>query len=812
MKDCPDYKLKINIKNMSKHIFKYSNSKLGWNEKPTKKEIGSITNTMKDFSSTIEEFLDNVTVPYAQSWSGGRFNGKICNENWIDQQVIGLDFDTGTKQPQEVIDYFTGYGIPPSIYYCTFSHQPDHPKFRIVFFLDEPITCKIQLKLIFTVMSYHLDVDTKCFNPARIFLGGTHGEIINNYPISQKSFLETIKKMGEDYCLDLDATGTDKGDRKFSEQLYINNSSTELITHNTTPIPRDQKIDLEILRNEVKVLDILFTGERKLHHNEVFGLGTNMQYIRKGKTLMLELMKNYDRNNEKGYKPNNYAALDCIMRMDYQPMPVKNFSACDEDKELDTLLDIAKKKGKVVVKEKATKIPLAEAEKILKEKFKYVIENKKEDHTVYIFRLPTAIGKTKLLENVGNSVIAEPTNPLKNEVKERMKSPSRMTPDPIEFIDDNINITVKSLYNIGLPKKAMEIIYNVSEGHGSINDQEIAKTYITELKDCYSRKYNTLTTHTRAINTNSENEFPHETIIFDEDPLDTLVKVDSTTVNDISAFQWQFEVLKEVTNYFKNLPNGIYNTPTFSFDLEELVKNVRDGKGISTNVFQFFGSNSFIYKDGKIDYIMKTALPTHKKVIILSATIDPDFYRKIYPEYKFEVVDITHVEQIGKIIQYTGFSCSRLSLMKVAKNIQDQVQERKVITFKRYKKLFTNSVKDIHFGNCAGYDTLAGQDLVVVGTPHIAPEKYYFLAKLMGVEFVYGETPVNNQRVTYRGFEFTIKCFLNEELRKIQFSCIESELLQAVGRGRTLRRDCTVEVYSNFPLYVSDEFHMKKVA
>lgn len=796
---------------MSAQIFKYSNSKLGWNEKPTKKKIGSITNTMKDFSSTIEEFLDNVTVPNAQSWSGGRFNGKICNENWIDQQVIGLDFDSGTKQPQEVIDYFRGYGITPSIYYCTFSHQSYHPKFRIVFFLDEPITCKNQLKLIFTVMSYGLDIDTKCFNPARIFLGGTQGEIMNHSPISQELLMQAVRKMGEDYCLNVGVSGTDR-DTKFSEQLYINNSSTELTTHTTTPIPRDQKIDLEALAHEVKVLENLRTGERKLHHNEVFGLITNLQYIRNGKTFMLKHMKEYDRNNEKGYNPNNYAAIEYVPKMRYHPMAVKRFSYCDEDKELDNLLNIAMKKGKVVIKEKAKKIPLAEAEKILKEQFKYVMEKKKEDDTVYIFRLPTAIGKTKILESVKNSVIAEPTNSLKNEVIMRMNSPSRMTPDPIEFMDENLNIEIKGLYTIGLPKKAMEIIYNISEGEGPSNDQEIAKTYITALKDCYSRKYNTLTTHTRALNTNPENQFPHETIIFDEDPLDTLVKVDSTTVNDISAFQWQFEGIKEVTNYFKNLPDGMYNTPTFSFNLEDLVKNVRFGNGISTNVFQFFESNSFIYKDGKINYIMRTELPIHKKVIILSATIDPDFYRKIYPEYKFEVVDITHVEQVGKVIQYTGISCSRESLKNDPKTIQDQVQETKVITFMKHKSLFPNAVKDIHFGNCAGYDTLAGQDLAVVGTPHIAPEKYYLLAKLMGVKFVYGDTPVNNQRVTYNGFEFTIKCFINEELRKIQFSSIESELLQAVGRARTLRKDCTVEVYSNFPLYVSAEFHVKKVA
>jgi len=49
-------------------------------------------------------------------------------------------------------------------------------------------------------------------------------------------------------------------------------------------------------------------------------------------------------------------------------------------------------------------------------------------------------------------------------------------------------------------------------------------------------------------------------------------------------------------------------------------------------------------------------------------------------------------------------------------------------------------------------------------------------------------------------------CFENEELRKIQLSFIESDLIQAVGRARTLRTDAKVEVYSNFPLRISDSF------
>jgi hypothetical protein len=49
-------------------------------------------------------------------------------------------------------------------------------------------------------------------------------------------------------------------------------------------------------------------------------------------------------------------------------------------------------------------------------------------------------------------------------------------------------------------------------------------------------------------------------------------------------------------------------------------------------------------------------------------------------------------------------------------------------------------------------------------------------------------------------------CYDNLELREIQLGLIESDLIQAIGRARTLRTDATVEVYSNFPLRISDKF------
>jgi uncharacterized protein YifN (PemK superfamily) len=62
------------------------------------------------------------------------------------------------------------------------------------------------------------------------------------------------------------------------------------------------------------------------------------------------------------------------------------------------------------------------------------------------------------------------------------------------------------------------------------------------------------------------------------------------------------------------------------------------------------------------------------------------------------------------------------------------------------------------------------------------------------------------QKVEYKGYKFMMNCYDNEQLRSIQLSLIESDLIQAVGRARTLRTDATVEVHSNFPLSLSEKF------
>ena len=142
--------------------------------------------------------------------------------------------------------------------------------------------------------------------------------------------------------------------------------------------------------------------------------------------------------------------------------------------------------------------------------------------------------------------------------------------------------------------------------------------------------------------------------------------------------------------------------------------------------------------------------------------------------------------------------------------ISEAVGHKKVITFKSFTDQFSNASKEMYFGNCSGYDTLAGESLVVVGTPHRNDIEYLLLAKVLGINFITLDTTMGLKEIDYNGFRFMFNCYDHSELREIQQGLIESDLIQAVGRARTLRTDASVKLYSNFPLKITHQFIWKE--
>jgi hypothetical protein len=133
----------------------------------------------------------------------------------------------------------------------------------------------------------------------------------------------------------------------------------------------------------------------------------------------------------------------------------------------------------------------------------------------------------------------------------------------------------------------------------------------------------------------------------------------------------------------------------------------------------------------------------------------------------------------------------------------DKVGDRRVITFMKYKHLFPSANPDLHYGNCTGYDFLKGQNIAVIGTPHKNEILYLFTAYAMGIDLNQINLKIKDLKITWKGFSFRFSTYEDQRLRNIQLGAIESELVQAIGRSRSLRTSAEVLVFSNLPLQIS---------
>lgn len=782
---------------MEVNNYKYSISPLVWTSKPPKRKFGKITNSIKSTESTIKKFSELVSPPRSQCWSGGIFEGEVSNKNWKEQSVIGLDFDSGKQTLEEVYEILDNYNIKPNVHYPTFSDIPGHPKFRVVIFLEEPINNKKNYKLIMDSLNLILDIDKKCKDLSRRFLGGKNAVVTNTIPTNLDKFMTSIQKINLDNYVE-----SSNFSSEFSESLLDINSNNDFFSIKSTSIAGEVRIDWEIDSDRIQILSEFKKGAW-LTHEQLFGLALNLKHISGGLLRMKEVMMKYDTAGVTEYTDNNYRMLEYVRRMSYFPMPVHKFSPFAEDKLIEDIPTFFKKKEKIKIIDIEEKMSLKDVEKEFEKEFMNAISSPDLD-TVYLFSVPTGIGKTQLLTNVERSIIALPTNDLKNEVYERMSVPKTVSPDTIIFNDETVQSLIDLYYKIGLPQKSAQLIRSIEKYTNDTDDILKAVDYLEKLDDCHDDMKSVITTHKRFLNSQ---DLPHTTVIFDEDPLDGLTEIKETSIKDIIYLEFLIPSVKSFVDYLRGLENGIYETPVM-FDVEDLINECNSFKGFDSNVFEFFTSKYFFInrKTGKINYVTKRDLPSDKKIIIMSATVPIDLYKKLYPNRKFKIFDRRNVEQVGKVVQHTERSCSRLSLEKFKDEVSEKVRGIPTITFKKFKYSFDSSCEDMHFFNCSGSDIMNGKDLAVVGTPHGSVIQYFLLAKLMGIEFEIKDGMMNNRIVRHRGFEFTFYCFEDENLRDIQFYIIESNLVQAIGRARTLRKNCTVSIYSNFPLYITTEF------
>lgn len=763
---------------------------------------------------TIEEFAELVQQPYSVTYVPALLNGARLANNWLQQSLFCLDFDDNKVSIEQVLERFRDYEITPNVHYTTWRSTPEHPRFRVCLFLDKVITERDEnTALTNSLLKLFPEADQSCKDAARMYLGGIESTVLNIDPISYQHLYDVlnINNIGSDHK---NVSRNIYPSSLLENEIAINNN----IVNSLSPLYQIKKGAWEDALQQFKVLNEFAKGTW-MTHNELFGLACNLYHLKGKLKWMKQVMEDFNKKHQGEmfidkpvkYSQNNFNILPYVRKMKYQPMKLESFSDWKEDHQYGTITySITSPRGYVETVEEFPKETLEAVELALNHHIHDALEA--DDTSIHIIKLPTGIGKTEKLSKVKKDVlIALPNHDLKDEFLKRRGWDCLVTPRQPKFGDKEINKRIEQYYQIGAVKKVHHLLNKIksnTESTYSDYDSDLAKEHLADLYQSYGSKEMVLTTHHKSL----LNDWGHhDTIIYDEDPLQSMIKIGKLKLADLfqtSMFSSEANTLFE---FFNGCPANTYtSTPLFNINVDALLESLMQAKHHKGNLFDLIQSKFFM-KDGEgnIHYALINKLPEDKKIIILSASVPIDFYEMLYDD-RVRAVDISNVEQVGKIIQFTRRSCSRNSLKK--RYLDDLVKEvgnLDVITFSELKDYFQNPVDQMHFGKCEGFDELKGMDIAVVGTPHKPPFVYIFYALLAGLEFNTTDSITCHREVKWKGKKFKFASYENEALQRIQFSLIEADLMQAVGRNRTLREPATTKLYSNFPLQLSTEIKIK---
>lgn len=796
-------------------------------------EKSEISRNMAVVDVTIAEICEIVETPHSFTITPKVFKDNIPgNDNLVCVSGFMLDFDLNSD-PDEIIARFKEYGLEPNFYYTTHSDTEEYRKFRIGIMLDQELYDIEVINFINDRLAHLFPADSSCKDGARIFYGGRKSYLLNEKPSTLSQLMAcALSNKTFDKVLKYDEIKT-------VFLLYNNNRSTGFLLSTPTSFEKgnsndssylnrlkNNDFDFEKLKERVRIYREFVDGDLRLDYLTLFGLASSLHWTQGGQIRMKKSMKLYNekvKNDKKApvYSEKHFDLIDSVKKNKLFPTALWKWSPYEEDLEHTNLISAVRSQvGKIEVLEEREKIDINAAEKLLSKAYKDAIES--NDTDIHIIVGHVGLGKTMLLKKQENATICCSTHQLIKELATKMSVEVHVVPELPKFSDENLNNQISYYYDSGLGYMSRRLLGQIGLKIGT-KDAELANDYLLKIEEAKNTTKTLLTTHQRAI----FQESVHNTIIFDEDCINSLVANNSFDLNDLlKIIDGNEELGKEFRSVFKLLESverkKIYKSTFNGINPNVLWEILGKKNDLVSNIVDFFYSDEYIVEEFNTKYGNKTIVnyskirdfPVDKKIVILSASINVELYKNRY-ENRVKVYEIPEVVNVGEIIQHTRFSNTRQSINSRSKDeLLNKIGSDFTITFKDESKLFnkkyfeTNAPINVYFGNCRGYNLLSGSDINVIGTYHFNPLHYYFLMRFAKIEFDFNkDTKIKNQLVEWKGMRFTFYAYENIDLRQIQLSCIEGELVQAVGRARTIRHKCKVNLYSNFPLTISDRFN-----
>lgn len=595
-------------------------------------------------------------------------------------------------------------------------------------------------------------------------------------------------------------------------------------------IQRQRNFDFDKLADNCLLYDEFITGSRWCYHQEVFGMATNLTNVEGGQKRLEYTIESNDCYT--GSRRNLLHTIRSCTAYGYAPMRCDSFCPyaddCEHNKNM--LQQVSLKRGNVRKIEDIPEITLASAEMHLYDAFMDAMAA--PAGTLSLIKAPTGIGKTQLYTqaDLAGTILAVPTHKLLQEVSARLKENGvehfvAYERPPIPNPEKEAEYT--RLIELGAAKSANKLIYEYAESlkanHYYSREEEALLSWLKMQKQLSKTDLPMLCTHAKLPYIN--NPFARKVIIDEDIVLSCLISRKTATISDLRVAARRAEgTLSDTLNslhtlFCSALPNVVYEMPLLDFGdecskaLDFIVANSKD---ITSDIFGLLNADYYIVEGDNIKYIKNDAdkfIKPDKAYTIMSATMSPFIYECLFGSRTVNFDDIGQVELTGYIRQYPkSFSRSdyKKNPEKFISEVRSIIGGKPAIT---YKMLSTNEALNIakakdengkafslYFGATAGIDSLAGQDIAVVGTPHINNDEYILLARALGIKAKPEGQQIEYRQIRRNGWEFFFPTYIDEALAEIQIYIIESELMQAVGRARALRNNCTVYVLSNLML------------
>lgn len=575
---------------------------------------------------------------------------------------------------------------------------------------------------------------------------------------------------------------------------------------------------LQDMQKKCRLFHDFATGGRKLSHEELFGIATNLIQVETGVKYFIDKREEYPElypSDAKNEKWKNQLAY--MVQNEYYPQVCDTY--CPYRKECThckNILNTVRQKRGNMEKISGYHEVFGTMEEMQEDIYNAVHRAFCSiDKKFYVIKAQAGGGKSssylKIMSEYPEArfIIAAPTNLLKRELLEKAKKQG------IEIISTPSLEAIKDKIPHGIWKHIQKM-YKRGQ-HGQVHpyiqkrlkkeDVPCLRKYMEQREKLRTWHGSVVTTHRYLLSMDDERLGEFDSIIIDEDIIfkSIISNQGEITLSELKKLKNE-TTSPQLSAKIKALLKASETRSCIELEAVEWDKEDMDQKSMCFDIPSFCLAERFYLRRSEKERnigedtfaFLKPAYFPGEKYIIVSATADEEIYQWYFGEDKVDFYECIKAAYQGELMQYPEKSMSRSCIADNA-GIVDKLRRRfhmkedNVITF------MSENLGSLHFGNTEGSNTLEGQDILVIGTPYHTEFLYKLAAFSMGVEF-HEDEKMTLQDVGHNGYQFRFTTFQNDELRKIHFWMIESELEQAVGRARLLRNACTVRLFSNFPL------------